>query len=102
MHRPRGAQEVKWSERKWRKWGKDQGRYRNIGVLKSRNGENMKRISLLFLGECGWFEALKSRLNDKDYLEIEAKRMKFKELTSHSDKAEACKKIRLEKENKEN
>jgi replicative DNA helicase len=33
-------------------------RFRAIGILKNREGENNKRVGLLYLGECGYFQEL--------------------------------------------
>jgi replicative DNA helicase len=33
-------------------------RFRAIGILKNREGENNKRVGLLYIGECGYFQEL--------------------------------------------
>lgn len=36
------------------------GRFRAAGILKNRDGENNKRVGMLFVGECGYFKELDS------------------------------------------
>jgi hypothetical protein len=66
-------------------------RYRNIGVLKSRDGENMLRISVLFVGECGYFKALPKTLSKQDYIDILSIKMEFEELNNHTEKRDLIK-----------
>jgi replicative DNA helicase len=37
---------------------KFKNRFRAIGILKNREGENNKRVGLLYIGECGYFQEL--------------------------------------------
>lgn len=74
-----------------------QNRYRNIGVLKSRNGESMKRISVLFIGECGYFKALpKSTLmQNKDYANIESITVEYKPEKDHKTKSNKINNLKI-------
>jgi hypothetical protein len=44
-------------------------RFRAVGILKNREGENNKRVGLIYLGECGYFEELPNSksMNDEAY-----------------------------------
>lgn len=73
-----------------------QGRFRSVGLLKSRDGENMYRFPLLFLGECGWFELLPKTLDKKQYLEIENLKIQEKEFETHQEKADYISKLDIQ------
>jgi hypothetical protein len=49
-------------------------RFRAIGILKNREGENNKRVGLLYLGECGYFEELPQaeKVDDRVYNQIKS------------------------------
>jgi hypothetical protein len=72
-------------------------RYINVGILKSRNGSNLLRVSLLYYGECGYFEQLASAnsLTKKDYLDYTSKGMIEQELTTAKEKADLITKYKI-------
>jgi replicative DNA helicase len=63
-------------------------RYRNIGVLKGRNGINMIRVSTIFYGECGYFEEAPKNPTKNDYETILSKKMTRNEYDTHALKYE--------------
>lgn len=55
-------------------------RYRNLGILKNRDGESDKNLGLLFVGECGYFSELKKAdlMSYHDYDEVQSIKKSFK------------------------
>jgi hypothetical protein len=79
-------------------------RYRNVGILKSRDGENMLRISLAFYGECGYFAVLPKAMSKLDYEDILSKKVKYQELPNHIEKQKltSINKYKMDQEEKNN
>lgn len=69
-------------------------RFRAIGILKNREGENNKRVGLLYVGECGFFQELPNAkmITPENYLKISV--LKHFTLLTDQEKEKLIKKIK--------